>query len=142
MSAHLGLNCKLYRGTAGGNATTEMTNVKDVTLNMETGEADVTTRAANGWRVYLATLKEATLEFDMNVDSGDSDYGAIRSAFLGGTKLAFKVTDNSGQGIKFDGMVTGFNNSQPLEEADTVSVTIRPTENIASVGGSSSGSGS
>lgn len=145
MAVHLGLNCKLYRGTAGGTpstaAATEMKNVRDVTLNMETGEADVTTRAAQGWRVFLATLKEASLEFEMLVDSSDSDYTAIRSAFLGGSQLAFKVTDPSGMGVAFDGSVTSFSNSQPLEEGDSVSVTIRPSTTPTSVGGSSSGSG-
>lgn len=141
MAVHLGLNCKLYRGTAGQTATTEMTNVRDVTLNMETGEADVTTRAAEGWRVYLPTLKEASLEFEMLVDASDGDYQTLRSAFLGNTQLSFKVTDPNGQGVTFDGAVTNFTNSQPLEEGDSVSVTIRPTSKPVSLGGSVSGSG-
>ena len=61
----LGLEAKLFFGAAGATAATEMKNVKDVTLNMETGEADVTTRAAEGWRLTAATLKEASVEFEM-----------------------------------------------------------------------------
>ena len=61
----LGLEAKLFYGAAGATAATEMTNVKDVTLNMETGEADVTTRAAEGWRLTAATLKEASVEFEI-----------------------------------------------------------------------------
>jgi hypothetical protein len=139
MAAHLGLNCVLKRGTAGATPDTIMTNVRDVTLNMETGEADVTTRAADGWRVYLPTLKEASLEFEMLVDSGDADYTTIRTAFLGSTKLSFAVLDNAGNGVQFDGAVTNFSNSQPLEEGDSVSVTIRPTSKPTNVGGSVSG---
>jgi len=122
---HLGKDCKLYR-KAGG-SWVEMTNVRDVTLNMETGEADVTTRAEQGWRVYLATLKEATLEFEMLVDSGDADYTAIRTAFLLGEQVAFNVGEllNYPDDRRFYGMVTGFSNSQPLEEGDSVSVTVR-----------------
>ena len=43
-----GLDAVLMRGTAGSKGTTEVKNVKDLTLNMESGEADVTTRATAG----------------------------------------------------------------------------------------------
>ena len=51
--AILGLNCVLYRGEAGQTASTEMKNVKDVEMNLTTGEADITTRAANGAHTLL-----------------------------------------------------------------------------------------
>lgn len=129
MSVHLGGNCILKRGTAHylPASIVTMTNVRDVTFNMESGEADVSTRATQDWRVYLATLKEATLEFDMIVDSSDADYAAIRSSFLMGTRLYYVVkADNpNNSGFAFYGEVTGFAGSQPLEEGETVSVTIR-----------------
>lgn len=34
-------------------------------LNLEKGEADVTTRANNGWRATKGTLKEGSIEFEM-----------------------------------------------------------------------------
>lgn len=127
MSKVLGLKCKMYRGTAGSTATTEMKNVKDVTLNMSTGEADVTTRAADGWRCYLATLKEATVEFAMLYDTEDADFQAMQSAFLGNTEIAILVGDDDGNGLDMDCVVTAFNCEQPLEDAYSVSVTLRPT---------------
>ena len=69
MAIVLGLNAKLFRGTAGTQGATEMTNVKDVTLSLESGDADVTTRATQGWRASVATLKEGSLEFEMNYDT-------------------------------------------------------------------------
>ena len=50
MAIVLGLDAVLMRGTAGSKGTTEVKNVKDLTLNLESGEADVTTRATAGWR--------------------------------------------------------------------------------------------
>jgi predicted secreted protein len=132
MSIPLGLDCKLFRGTAGGQATTEIKNCKDVTLNMESGEADITTRAAQGWRQYAATLKEGSIEFDMNYDIEDTDFQAIQDAFFANSPLAIFVTDGSGNGLLCDCVVTQFNISQPLEEASSVSVTLRPTN----IGGS------
>lgn len=130
MSVVLGLNAKLFRGTAGASAVggTEMKNVKDVTLNIESGEADVTTRKAQGWRMSVATLKEASVEFEMNYDTSDSDYTALANAFFAGTPLAFFISDGSGTGLDADCSIINFNISQPLEEAMTVSVTLKPTD--------------
>ena len=61
MSFKLGMEAKLYfdstplAGTPDTGTWTELTNAKDVTLNLETGEADITTRANNGWRATAAT---------------------------------------------------------------------------------------
>ena len=50
MPAKLGLDAKLYRNTGTFAAPTWdiIGNVKDLTLNLETGEADVSTRANKG----------------------------------------------------------------------------------------------
>lgn len=128
MSVVLGLDAKLFRGTAGSTAQIEMENVKDVTLNIESGEADITTRKAQGWRMSVATLKEASLEFEMNYDTEDDDFQALSTAFFAKTPLAFFVTDGAGNGLDADFSITNFNISQPLEEAMTVSVTLKPTD--------------
>ena len=125
--AILGLNCVLYRGEAGQTASTEMKNVKDVEMNLTTGEADITTRAANGWRSYAATLKEASLTFQMNYESDDADLKAIQTAFMNNSAIAFLVGDDKGNGLDADFVITEFNIPQPLEEAVTVSVTAKPT---------------
>ncbi len=70
----LGKDAKLYHGTAGSTATTEMSNVRDVTLNLEAGEADVTTRANSGWRATAPTLRECTCEFEMVWDPADAGF--------------------------------------------------------------------
>ena len=53
----LGMNAKIYQGppdTALASLT-EMGNVRDVTLSLEAGEADITTRANSGWRATAPT---------------------------------------------------------------------------------------
>lgn len=52
MAVKLGLDAKLYRntGTFASPAWNEIQNVKDVTLNLEAGKADVTTRGSAGRR--------------------------------------------------------------------------------------------
>lgn len=126
--AILGLKAKLYVGSAGSTASTEITNVKDVTLDLSASEADITTRAANGWTVYLPALKDATLSFTMNYEPTNSSFTSIQSAFFGHTALAMLVADNSGAGLDADFVYTGFTINQPLTDAVTVDVTARPTD--------------
>ena len=81
----LGMNAKIYQGAAGApiGSLTEMSNVKDVTLTLEAGEADITTRANSGWRATAATLRECNLEFEMLWKTGDAGFEAIKTAFFG-----------------------------------------------------------
>ncbi len=134
MSVKLGLDAKMFRNT-GTYATpvwNEIKNVRDVTLSLETGEADATTRGNNGWRATVATLKDGSVEFDMVWDSADDDFTAIRDAFLNKTALEMAVLDGDvatpgAQGLRASFMVTNFSRNEPLEEAITASVTVKPT---------------
>ena len=127
MAYKLGLDAKIFHGAAGAKATSEMTNVTDVTLNLETGEADITTSAAEGWRITAATLKEASVEFEMIWDTADSGFAAIKEAYFSAQPLALFVSDGNENGLDADFVVTSFSRSEPLEEALTVSVTCKPT---------------
>ena len=129
MAIKLGLDAKLFRGIAGSQGTIEVTNVKDVSLSMESGEADVTTRKAKGWKLSVATLKEASLEITILYDTEDEDFLAFKEAYFSNTPLSLFVTDGdtTAHGLDADFSVTGFTVDQPLEEAVTVKVTAKPT---------------
>lgn len=128
MALKLGMEAKLYYGTAGSTATNELTNVKNVTLNLETGEADVTTRANQGWRATVATLKDGSVEFDMVWDTEDEGFAAIKDAFFNNDPIALAILDGTGgNGLDADFSITTFSRSEALEEAITVSVTAKPT---------------
>jgi predicted secreted protein len=134
MSVVLGLNAKLYRNT-GSYATPTwdlVDNVKDLTLNLEKGEADVTRRASAGWRETVGTLKDASIEFQMVWDTEDEDFTAIKDAFFNNTSIEFAVMDGDievagSQGLRATMDVINFSREENLEEALTVSVTIKPT---------------
>ena len=128
----LGKDAKICQGVAGDELATltEMNNVKDVTLTLEAGEADVTTRANSGWRATVPTLRECSCEFEMVWKPGDDGFDAIKAAFLGGTTLELAVLDQArdvtgAQGPKGSFSITGFSRSEALEEAITVSVTAK-----------------
>ena len=134
MSVKLGLDARLYRNTAVYASPTwnEVKNVKDLTLSLEAGEADVTTRGNGGWRATIATLKDGSLEFEMVWDTADDDFTAIRTAFLTNGSVEFAVLDGAyntagSQGLRAAMAITNFSRSEPLEEAIKVSVTAKPT---------------
>ena len=114
----LGLDCVL---TVGGS---QIKDAKDVTLNIERGDADVTTRNSNGWRAHLGTLKDASIEF--NILTGGDSFSGLLSMFTGRTAASVAV---SGGNLSFSAsmVVTNFGVSQPLEDGVGVAVTLRPS---------------
>jgi len=115
-------------GVGGAGTWTELINVKDVTLTLETGEADVTTRGNAGWRATVGTLKEASVEFEMVWDTADAGFTAIKDAFFNNSVIGLQILDGaSGSGLEADFSITNFSRNEALEEAITVSVTAKVT---------------
>ena len=140
MGFKLGMEAKLYLASAPLTAVNtpalavwaEQANVRDLTINLETGEADVTTRANSGWRATAATLKDGSIEFQMVWDPADTGFTAIKDAWLANTELGVAAMDGDiattgSQSLASNFTVTNFSRSEPLEEAITVSVTLKPS---------------
>ena len=130
----LGMEGKLYHN-AGSYATPdwkELKNAKDVTLNLEKGEADVTTRGNAGWKATVGTLKEGSIEFEMIWDPDDEGFTAIEDAYFNDTVIGIAVmtgaiTEGGSKGLWADCAVLDFSRDESLEEAITVKVTVKPT---------------
>jgi hypothetical protein len=142
MSVLLGMNAKLYLGDAVMQAAsasevlattwTECSNATDVTLNLETGQADITTRGNNGWRATMATLKDGSIEFQMNWDPDDANFSAVQTAWTNSAAIAVLALDQANtvvgtQGLAGNFVVTNFTRTEPLEEAIKASVTLKPS---------------
>ena len=135
MSVKFGLDAKLYYCVAGIGGTptwSEMSNVKNVTLNLQKGEADVTTRANNGWKATAGTLKEGSIEFEMVWDTADAGFTAIKNAWFNNTLIGLAAMDGpvattGSQGLWADCAIIDFSRDEPLEDALTVKVTAKPT---------------
>ena len=129
----LGMKAKIMLGA------TELSNVKDVTLTMQAGEADITTRANSGWRATAPTLRECTAEFQMQHKPGDAGFAAIKSAFLNSTTVALSVltaaASEGGEGPSGKFSVTNFTRNEGLEEAIHYSVTAKLAEFTSWIGG-------
>ena len=146
-SFKLGMYAKLYFGpngteldsvedqtgaTAALATMTELGNVKDLTLNCETGESDITTRSNKGWEATAATLKKCTVDFEMvyKPDGGDVGFTAIRNAWLNSTEIPLApLTDahdtTGAEGPIGNYTITNFSRKESLTEAITVAVTAK-----------------
>lgn len=141
MANKIGLSCKMYRNTGSFGTPTwvEITIVRDATLNLEAGEAEVSSRAST-FKEYLQALKDAGIEFDILYDGTDVNFVALKDAFInagGGVTEDIAAMDGNiattgNQGLRIVSIVTGFTRNEPLEEVVTISVTIKPTPNVDS----------
>lgn len=124
MDYPLGINAKLYFGTAGTAliGLVEATNVKDLKLGLSKGKADTTTRANSGWKSTTSTLKEATASWQMLHKTGDAALAAIRNSFLTNTPIELGILTGDRATAGNDGLmgtfeVTKFDRSEQNEEA-------------------------
>ena len=131
----LGLNAVCYFKVGGVNGAGDwqpLSNLKDLTIDLQSGEADVTTRAANGWRLKVATLKEASIEGEMLWDTADGGFTALKNAFftnslIGILALDGPITVANNEGLKADCNVLSFTRDEKLEDALTVKIKLTPT---------------
>jgi hypothetical protein len=153
MPAPLGLSAKLYRLTTGTRATwgaadanllhagpapanlEEIGNVRDLTITLDKGEADVTTRANLGWRANKATLKDGGIEWQMVYDETDTDVLALLKSWIGGTSIALAALSGASTVVGVTGLwadfeVFKFEKGEELENAQMVSVGVKPTYSL------------
>ena len=130
-AVRLAKNAKLYRGPAGSQATVEMTNVRDLTLNVEKDESDITVRGSGGWEEIAAGNKKGSIDFQMVGKKDDADLTAIMTAFFSENPLAFLILDaaltDDGKGLDADFEIMKFERAEDLEDAQIISVSIKPT---------------
>jgi TP901-1 family phage major tail protein len=130
----LGKDARLYLGQPEDelSALSQVAYVRDVTVTMEAGEADVSTRAS-AWRGTMATQKDCSIEFEMLNKPGDAALAAVKSAFLEGTTVEIAALNQGrdlpgAEGPKGAFAIISFSRGEPLEDAQTISVTAKLAE--------------
>lgn len=136
MPAVLAENAKLYRNSGSyGTPTWDLiTNVRDLTLNLDKDEVDITTRGSGGFKEFIDGMIDASIDFGMVWDTADTDFTAIRTAFFAKTAIEFLILDGlvatpGSQGLRVTCMVKSFTRNENLGEALMVDVTLRPVKN-------------
>lgn len=150
MAKHLGSIDQLFYGSAGsaGNATTELTAVKDVKISYSREDVDVSDRASGEWGSTIAGRKSCQLTFtyyDTQSQDGTTDtkLEALLHAWHTGELVAFKAISKSGRGIDADFSIASVDDDQTNESAGTYAFTCNvntdkrpPKEEVATAGSS------
>jgi len=112
--------------SAGSQATTEMDNVRDLTLNLTSVEVDTTTRASTLFKSSKVVFLDASLDFEMLDEASDTALAAISAAYMAMEPLPlFPVDVSAGEGLDADWNITSFTRNEPLEGVVTYSVTAK-----------------
>ena len=123
----IGLDGQFLFGAAGNPATTEITNVQDVTLDLSAIEADTKTRASRTWATSKVVLLQGSVQFTMLDKEGDIALSALKTAFFSKGKVALWPKDaESGEGLDADYGITGFSRNEQLTEVIAYNVTAKP----------------
>ena len=133
MGKKTGNEAILYRndGTFEAPDWVEVENVKDLTLGIEKGSVDASTRGSI-WRQFLTTLKDASIDWQSLWDTEGADFSAFQDAFFDDTQIELAVMDGDitvagAEGLRVTVDVMGFTRNEPLEDAMSVDVTTKPS---------------
>jgi predicted secreted protein len=109
---------------------------KDVTVNLEGSEVDVTPRGAT-WKQTQLALKEATIEAEIH-DIGETNtstaIGAILTAYGSGSTVAVSAAAGTVT-VSGNFYVTKVSRKEPLEDVVSYSVTFKSAGEISAGGG-------
>jgi predicted secreted protein len=125
----LGLNAKIYYGTAGTKPTETMLDVVDdsVTLNFKREEVQVPLRQLH--KLFKAGQIEASADFKIDGDTDNAGFQALRTAFIAGSLIALFISDEAaatGEGLDGDFIITDFSRDEPTNGIITYSVSAKP----------------
>jgi hypothetical protein len=121
----IGFEGKLYWGTAGSTASTELSIARDVGYKFDPTRADVSDRGSIIDYSRVAGIK-FTLDFETTNNDSDPFVAAVRAAAAAGTLIAFRTRDKtSGWGVDGDFNVS-LDESQPLRDRQAIKVNCEP----------------
>ncbi len=104
----MGFEGLLFYGTAASTATTNLTNVKDISLTYDVERGDITVRGGSTFppiKTQAVTMRSFSVEWGMINDKGtpDAELALLLTAATDGTLVAIKLKDfSSGKGPDFD----------------------------------------
>lgn len=130
----VGKVAKLYYkvgGLSAGGSWVLLDRVNDAQFSLTAEEADVTTRAGNGFVQRVVTLLDLEFTFSIVNDDLDPNVTALKNAALDSSIIAFRALSaleaDGGQGPQADCQLFGFDRSEGIRDAQIYSVTAKVT---------------
>lgn len=134
----LGFNAHIYynSGSYGTPTWVDCPSVRDLALNIEANDADVSTRGNGGWEAIVQGLKKGSIEFDMvwSKTSGalPADVQKFLDSFNNNAHIEVNIRDQpiatvGSQGLRCLISVQKFARAENLGESLRANVVIKPT---------------
>jgi predicted secreted protein len=119
-------------GTYGTPVWSKIDKQKDLGLNLEKEEADVTNRDSAGWEETVGTIKKANIEFDILYVRTNTSHTALQNSFLNGTAMDCLILDGDSaevgaKGYRMQLEVMSWPREENLKEAMKTAVKMKPT---------------
>lgn len=128
MATRMGLEAKLYYGTAGSQAATLATNVRDLTMPLDPQKADISSRGSR-FTLYGPGMIDASIAFESNWSDTDAFVQTLYAAAIAGTPVALRTKDfATGKGWDADFIITKGDRKEPLKEGQKVDFEAFPTD--------------
>lgn len=135
MGVQEGYQCKLYRNTATWDTPTwsEVDIARDVGLNMQRAEGDMSVRASE-FKEFLLGQIDAGVDVELVWDPSDTNFDALLSAFLNNTAVELLILDGAvttagSEGLRATWAVAQFPRAEPLDDGAKTAMTIKPRYN-------------
>jgi hypothetical protein len=118
----------VHEGVIPGDLT-EMTRVKDITVNASKEKADVSKRGGGGWKQNRGTLKDLEVTISMPYDPTDTDYQSFMGSYLGNSTIPVAILSGDGtlaneEGVWADFEVMGVEKGEQLAEGQLITFTL------------------
>jgi hypothetical protein len=131
MTTYMGFEGKIFSGTAGSEALTELLNTRDITINSDHERGETTVRG-DGTRpprkTERVTVIVSSIEWEMTNKSGDTALADLLAAEALGEAVALRLKDHAA-GKGFDGDVTlTKTHGKPYKGEQTYRFTGTPTD--------------
>lgn len=103
---------------------------RDVSLNIESAEIDVSSRGGAGWVERIPGLRDLTVDLEMLDVTNDAAYLLLRASYISRIMVGLHVlngplvdpNDDDVQGPRFNAWIMNFSRNEPLNDVVTWSV--------------------
>lgn len=100
---------------------------RGATLNRSAETLETTNKGSNGWKEFVSSFKEWSVDADGLYVDGDAGYAEVEEAYNAGTALAIEVKTPSGDMFSGSVLVTDLPVEMPYDDAVTYSITFQGT---------------
>jgi hypothetical protein len=133
MALKFGFACRLFRNTGSWGAPTwaHITLARDAKLVMEDAEFDASSRGSGGFEQFEPTTRRWSIETSILYDPADTQYTALRDAYLARTALDLAALDGASSGANSQGMrasfkIFQFSRNEALRDGLTLDLVFKP----------------